>query len=129
MPEVSDPTHIGTGACADAPVFRHLAPDVHIAGIDGHVVVLKLSQDRYFNLSHQHSQGLRRLIGWRSDGDIPVDVLLATQAMFDAQGILAPGAHATPTLVLRNAICRHDSASMHGSPCPPTWLASRGCVT
>ncbi|WP_087721641.1 lasso peptide biosynthesis B2 protein [Pandoraea sp. PE-S2T-3] len=96
MPEVSDPTHIGTGACADAPVFRHLAPDVHIAGIDGHVVVLKLSQDRYFNLSHQHSQGLRRLIGWRSDGDIPVDVLLATQAMFDAQGILAPGAHATP---------------------------------
>ncbi|MGC7412571.1 lasso peptide biosynthesis B2 protein [Pandoraea pneumonica] len=93
---MSDPTQIGTGACADAPVFRHLAPDVHIAGIDRHVVVLKLSHDRYFNLSYPHSQALRQLIGWPRDGDISADTLLATQAMFEAQGILAPLGRTTP---------------------------------
>lgn len=87
---------IGTGACADAPVFRHLAPDVHVAGIDAHMVVLKLSHDRYFNLSYAHSQALRRLIGWQHDPEMPFETLPAMQAMFDAEGILAPGEQTVP---------------------------------
>ncbi|MDM8358614.1 hypothetical protein [Pandoraea communis] len=54
---------IGANSCANVLVFRHLAPDVHVSGIDGHMVVLKLSRDRYFNLSYDHSQALRRLLG------------------------------------------------------------------
>lgn len=44
-------------------VFRHLALDAHVVGIDGHMVVHKLSRDRHLNLSYDHSQALRRLIG------------------------------------------------------------------
>jgi len=116
MPEVSDPTLIGSGACADAPVFRHLAPDVHIAGIDRHVVALNLSHDRYFNLSYHHSQALRQLIGWPHDGGITADDLLATQAMFEAQGILAPMARTTPD----TRIAARDLAPRGGFD---AWLA------
>ena len=110
---------IGTGACADAPVFRHLAPDVHVAGIDAHMVVLKLSRDRYFNLSYTHSQGLRRLIGWRHEPSVANGNLPAMQAMFDAEGILAPGEQDMPDARLAT----RDMAPRLGFD---AWLAMPG---
>lgn len=116
MPEVADSMRIGTGACADAPVFRHLAPDVHVTGIDAHMVVLKLSHDRYFNLSYAHSQALRRLIGWRHDSRAAVDTLPAMEAMFDAEGILAPGEQNVPDT-------RHATRDMAPRLGFDAWLA------
>ncbi|VVE27656.1 hypothetical protein PAQ31011_03496 [Pandoraea aquatica] len=119
MPDVADSTRIGTGACADAPVFRHLAPDVHIVGMDAHVVVLKLAHDRYFNLSYAHSQALRRLIGWRHAPQEVTQGLPAMQAMFDAEGLLAPGEQDMPDT-------RHAARDMTPRLGFDVWLAMPG---
>ncbi|MFJ2995744.1 lasso peptide biosynthesis B2 protein [Pandoraea sp. NPDC087047] len=116
---MADSTRIGTGAWADAPVFRHLAPDVHVAGIDAHMIVLKLSHDRYFNLSYAHSQALRRLIGWRHEPAVAADMLPAMQDMFDAEGLLAPGERATPD----SRLATRDMAPRLGFD---AWLAMPG---
>ncbi|MCI3205344.1 lasso peptide biosynthesis B2 protein [Pandoraea capi] len=119
MPEVADSMRIGTGACADAPVFRHLAPDVHVVGIDDHVVVLKLAHDRYFNLSYAHSQALRRLIGWRHDPQVVSGTLPAMQAMFDAEGLFAPEPCDTPD-------ARHATRDMSPRLGFDAWLVMPG---
>ncbi|VVE41517.1 hypothetical protein PHO31112_04175 [Pandoraea horticolens] len=112
---------IGANACANAPVFRHLAPNVHVAGIDRHMVVLRLSRDRYFNLSYNHSQALRRLIGWSHDPAMSVDTAQAMQSMFDADGILAPGERNAPD----------SCTAIRDMPAQPgfhAWLAMPGDI-
>lgn len=87
---------IGANACANALVFRHLTPDAHVVDIDGDMVALKLSRDHYFNLSYDHSQALRQLIGWPHDPAMSFDAAQAMQSMFDADDILAPGERGVP---------------------------------
>ncbi|WP_353193409.1 lasso peptide biosynthesis B2 protein [Pandoraea pnomenusa] len=116
MAEVADSVRIETGACADAPVFRHLASDVHGVGLGAHVVLLKFSRDRYFNLSYAHSQALRRLIGWRHDPAGVADALPAMQDVFDAEGILAPGECDAPDM-------RHATRDMAPRLGFDAWLA------